>query len=302
MIITQTAAPIRRFFVSTLMKWIVVLLITTFLSNLADAQWENHEQFVPVWMPSRGSFLEPNRFATVADASRNRLRLEAGFGMETLQIGSTSIGAEGLIWSGLKSLSGFRFPVETADYFFGLYSVFPIPFYPFGGTHSLSRGRFRIAHISSHLVDGTQDSVVGGASSRFSREFMSIENEYGFDYGRLARLRVSVGVKYVFHQVTNIEPTIQFPVSIDYIPFHFSTFTEKDEWYITISDAGSAYYPQYSAALTYRLRQDQNSVVELYGEYHTGATRYGVEGSLKEHGFEFGIRLAKVPVSGFNVY
>ena len=251
-----------------------------------DASWAPKR--VP-WIQMTGSFLEPNRFAVTRDISRERIRLEAGFGGDIINIDKTSVGAEGLIWSGLKTLSNFRFPVETADYFFGIYSTYslhingrgtPIPF------------RLRLSHISSHFVDGTKDTVIGGSSSRYSREFVSLESQLVPYNAEESWFALSAGIKYVFHQVTDVEPSVQFPITLDLIPRFLPSMTYP---FLTLSTAGSAYFPQYSAALTVRFNTGLNAYLDVYGEYHSGATRYGVEGKLKENGYEFGIKILQIP-------
>lgn len=244
----------------------------------------------PHWSPLFESFLEPNRFSTVYDQTPHYLRLEAGFGGETVIIGKTAFGAECLIWSGLKSLSNFRFPVETADYFFGIYSVFPLYIADFAPVAT----RVRLSHISSHWVDGVQDSIVGGSSSHFSREFVSVEFE-NTDYDQANRpiLRASVGLKYVFHQVTKVEPEIQFPTVVEFVPLCYGA-EKQNELFVSFALDGAASAPMLSGAVVSRMRNlVANSVLDLYAEYHDGATRYGAKGALKEHGFEFGIRIGK---------
>ncbi len=248
--------------------------------DYSSYRWKDH--WTPTWMEMRGSFLEPNRFATVYDFKPGWLRLEAGYGGEFVRVDATSIGVEGLIWSGLKATSGFRFPVETADYFFGAYSIFPLPI--FGSNNKPWRMRFRIGHISSHYVDGF-DSIVGGSSSRFSREFISLESL--FDETIKNSFRLSLGVKYVFHQVQEFEQKLQFPAVLDFIVF----YEEGNQIFATLSTAAGPALPTYSAGLTFRTTTSWGRIADLYAEYHTGRTRYGVEGSLRQDGYELGIRI-----------
>ncbi|MBI2793187.1 MAG: hypothetical protein HYX66_00880 [Ignavibacteria bacterium] len=78
-------------------------------------------------------------------------------------------GAELMTWTRLRSEGNFKFPVETIDYWFGLYASFKLM--PIG-----IESRLRVAHISSHLVDGLADT--GGTLSRkpfvYSREFAEL--------------------------------------------------------------------------------------------------------------------------------
>jgi len=231
----------------------------------------------------RGSFLEPNRFSTVYDFKPGWIRLEAGYGGEIVRLSTVAVGAEALIWSGLKATSGFRFPVQTADYFFGVYSIFPLPL--FGSGTRPWRMRFRASHISSHYVDGTQDSIIGGASSHYSREFVSLEAL--FDETKRSSFRLSLGVKYVFHQVEDIEETFQFPGALDFIVYD----NGGNQLFATISSAAGPTLASYSAGATFRQITSWGRIADIYGEYHTGRNRYGVNSKSKQDGFEVGIRI-----------
>jgi len=272
---------------TTYLLCLVTVLIVAGVSA-ADAQqdytayqWKEH--WIPNWMEMRGSFLEPNHFSTVYDFSPRRLRLEAGYGSEIARISTVSVGGEALIWSGLKAYSDFRFPVETADYFFGLYTIFPLQIW--GNNLRPWRMRFRLSHISSHLVDGAT-TVVGGSSSEFSREFVSLESL--FDETDRNSFRLSVGIRYVFHQIRDIEQRFQFPGVLDVIFL-------KQGWnqlFATLSTAAGPSLAAYSAGLTLRLISSKGNMADLYGEYHTGRTKYGAFGNIKQDGFELGLRIA----------
>src|ERR1035437_6952396 len=90
------------------------------------------------WTSDPGLFLEPNRFSVTKELQDRAMWLSIGFGRPAMTIGVVDIGLEALGWSRLRVLSGFRFPVETADYFFGMYAAW-------GGYDSY--WRFRISHI-----------------------------------------------------------------------------------------------------------------------------------------------------------
>lgn len=274
------------------MKNISVICLSAFILVIASTtahgqedytsyRWKDH--WIPTWMEMRGSFLEPNRFATVFDFKPGWLRLEAGYGGEVARISTVSVGAEALIWSGLKAYSDFRFPVQTADYFFGLYTIFPLQIW--GNNLRPWRMRFRVSHISSHVVDGA-DAIKGGSSSKFSREFVSLESL--FDETERNSFRLSLGVKYVFHQVTDIEQRFQFPGSLDVIIL-------KQGWnqlFATISTAAGPTLAAYSAGITFRLTSSKGNITDIYGEYHTGRSRYGAYSITKQDGFEIGLRIA----------
>jgi len=267
-------------------KYCIVVFLLLLTASFANAQdeivysWKDH--WIPIWEELRGSFLEPNRFATAFDFKPQWYRLEAGYGGEFLKISTVAIGAEGLIWSGLEAFKDFRFPVETADYFFGVYSIFPLPLW--GGNLDPWRMRFRLSHISSHLVDGAP-SIAGGSSSQFSREFVSLETL--FDETEKNHFRLSLGIKYVFHQIMDIEQRLQFPAVLDLVPYD----KDGNQLFATISTAAGPTLAEYSAGITFRRTLESKNTADLYAEYHAGRSRYGVYSASQQDGFEVGIRL-----------
>lgn len=276
-------------------KYIAIFCFINVVANAQDVFTVNDalpqpdirfpEDSNPRWVNLQGSFLEPNRFAVVYDRKPERIRLEAGYGAEVLRVDKTTIGGEILVWSGLKTLSNFRFPVETVDYFFGLYSVSRL----YNKEDVVLNLRMRVSHISSHIVDGSTDSIVGGSSSRFSREFISIEAMLGDRHS--ASLIASAGLKYVFHQVEKNEPVIQIPITIDYRILRLGSNANLHSFFST---AAGPSLPVYSAGVVLQKDTGGNSKLEIYGEYHSGHSRYGVDGNSKQSGFEIGVRIANL--------
>ncbi|HEX5316967.1 MAG TPA: hypothetical protein VFX22_09990 [Candidatus Kapabacteria bacterium] len=180
------------------------------------------QEFVPA---DPGLFLEPNRFSIVKELDDRSLWLAMGYGKSIFLYRGVRIGLEGLVWSKLQTLSDFRFPVETADYFFGPFAVWGDKFVTW---------KFRISHISSHLVDGS-DTVIGGSSSHYSREFVELTRSF-YSGGRQP-YTWTVGIRGYFHQVTKIEPWIAVPACFTW------TFA-KYEPNLGLLDVSPSYRPQ----------------------------------------------------------
>ncbi len=229
-----------------------------------------------------GEFLTPNQFTTTKELTSRALWLQAGYGREFIGSGNLRFGMEGLIWSRLRSLSDFRFPVETADYFFGAYEVWMNPLGPF---------RLRLSHISSHLVDGADSSIVGGSSSHYSREFVQVDQAIHRE-GPGIRYRASVGVRYIFHQVTNIEPAIVFPATFDLSLASFGKAPNERTLFLTLSDAAGPVGYCYEAALTYRTDFDMETSADLFLALLSGASKAGNDEGRTNTRLELGIRLA----------
>jgi hypothetical protein len=104
------------------------------------------------------------------------LRLDIGASLDLLEplARDTSgewltVGADFMTYTRLRSEGNFKFPVETVDYWFGLNTKWQVPSSPL-------HARLRIAHISSHLVDGLADSTATISPKPFvySREFAEV--------------------------------------------------------------------------------------------------------------------------------
>jgi hypothetical protein len=104
-----------------------------------------------------------------------------------------SIGADLFTYTRLRGESDFHFPVETIDYLFGVNAGYKS--YKGRSEYGL---RFRLSHISAHLVDGQFDADNGWRNGQlprvYSREFIEL-----FPYYRYDGLRGYLGFTYLFH-------------------------------------------------------------------------------------------------------
>jgi len=122
--------------------------------------------------PLRAGIYE-QRVGSSYQTNVKRLRLDIGattdlFHYQYDSLTTFSLGSDFFTYTRLRSEENFKFPVETSDYFFG-------------GNISYAKkidsqynlyGRLRIAHISSHLVDGYSDNgVFRETPFVYSREF-----------------------------------------------------------------------------------------------------------------------------------
>lgn len=104
-----------------------------------------------------------------------RLRLDIGASVDIAEIvndsstGRITIGADFMTWTRLRSETNFKFPVETVDYWFGVNGQWST-------VDGLWSARGRIAHISSHLVDGlaNDSATLVPAPFVYSREFIEM--------------------------------------------------------------------------------------------------------------------------------
>ncbi|MFH1050206.1 MAG: DUF1207 domain-containing protein [bacterium] len=133
------------------MKYLL-LLITTFLFTLQILPAQNKLLFTPL----SANVFEP-RVGAMYQFDDEKLRLDIGTSVDLLEIykndnSEIRFGTDFFTFTRLRSEGRLKFPVETSDYFFGV--NFSNKF-KYNGLDMSSR--LRVAHISSHLVDGLSD-------------------------------------------------------------------------------------------------------------------------------------------------
>ena len=80
-------------------------------------------------------------------------------------------GVDFFTWTQLRSAGRFKFPVEAVDYYFGVYGAYQ----PLEDAVIPLDVRFRLAHISAHLVDGNPGLVANPDTAiTYSREFVDL--------------------------------------------------------------------------------------------------------------------------------
>jgi hypothetical protein len=220
-------------------------------------------------------FLEPNRFSIVKDLDARTLWLKIGYGRPFAQIGDVRLGLEALGWSRLRLLSDFRFPVETADYFFGAFAYWGQQ----GNAY-----RFRLSHISSHDVDG-KATVTGGSSSHYSREFVELSREIS----AANTLDLTLGARVMFHQVTKIEPWISFPCALqwkvlDVVPMdmsHESGSSNSLRCFAFLSTGDGPVWPNLGGGIRVERLARGLGATDLEILYQRGASWAGTDAALR---------------------
>lgn len=149
-----------------------------------------------------------------------------------------SIGADLFTYTRLRREDEFHFPVETIDYLFGLNAgykvivreILPSRFYKIPVNHDSMEVagscqgkiyyeygiRFRLSHISAHLVDGKYDYKIdnwrdGDKPRVFSKEFIEL-----FPYFKIHDLRVYAGLTYLFHVTPKEIGKDAYQIGFDY--------------------------------------------------------------------------------------
>ena len=168
----------------TLFKFFTILIL---LSNYSFSL-EGH-----LFPSLTANILEP-RIGCVFELSEKKLRLDIGTTVDLIEFDTgdnskTRIGTNFFTLSRLRSEGNMKFPVETADYFFGVNGTTKGKVY--GIDYS---ARLRLAHISSHIIDGlAHDTILTKKPFVYSREFAELTGAINFE-----EFRIYMGLTYVF--------------------------------------------------------------------------------------------------------
>ena len=195
-------------------RFAVLIVVISFTINL-NAQWK--EEWFPSGLniqPFTANFIEP-RGGSMIGLDGNRLRLDIGTSKDIFKMNSgeetISFGADVFTFTRLRSQSGFKFPVETVDYLFGINTGYKKEC----GDNELGV-RFRFSHISAHLVDGryndkTDSWTDGRKPITFSKEFFEL-----FPYYRLHGFRAYAGITYIIHILPDVINKGIYQLGFDY--------------------------------------------------------------------------------------
>lgn len=245
-----------------------------------DAQDKDAPQSRLLFEPVRASVLEP-RVGAIIHAEDTRLRLDIGNAIDIFRFAPASapslrwaLGAEFFTWTALRRTADFHFPVDAVDYLFGVYA---------SAVHDVDaqlalEGRFRLSHISAHLVDGSYEKSTGswrnGQLPRvYSREFFELLAAVRID----DQLRPYIGAQYIYH----IDPPdlgqFALQLGIDYMPrlaAHVHPYIAYDLRLVTVGATSAVHAAQVGARLGSRHGAGLNVFLAWYsglgehGEYH----------------------------------
>jgi len=200
------------------MKKIIIIYILMSGTLLADD--------VLLFKPFTAAIFEP-RIGSVINLSEENLRLDIGASFDLYRNNlsdetTLSIGGDFFTYTRLRSEKNFKFPVETSDYYFGVNSS--LKFNAFGQDFA---SRLRVAHISSHLVDGYSS---GGEFFKmpfvYSREFADLSLAY-IRESEFIDYRIYGGAVYVFS--TTPDDVNEF------LPYLGADFTKKIIKFVELS-------------------------------------------------------------------
>lgn len=199
-----------------------ILLFVLLFSSISFAQWQ-HELFPSDLniQPFTANFLEP-KAGFLVSTDNNKLRLDISTTRDIVKWfdadESISIGADVFTFTRLRSTDDFKFPVETIDYLFG----FNVGYKKLANDHEFGL-RFRLSHISAHLVDGQYNAESkqwreGRDPFVFSKEFIEL-----FPYYRIMTIRAYAGFTYIFHVIPEEIKKFNLQLGFDYFATQIGT-------------------------------------------------------------------------------
>ena len=198
-----------------------ILLFFVLITSVSFSQWQ-HELFPSELniRPFTANFLEP-KAGFLITINESRLRLDISTSRDIINWHdddeTISIGADVFTFTRLRSTDNFKFPVETIDYLFGFNGG-----YKKKVCNDNEYGiRFRLSHISAHLVDGQYDAqsqrwLDGRDPFVYSKEFIEL-----FPYYRINTFRGYIGLTYIFHVIPDEIKKGIFQIGFDYFASRF---------------------------------------------------------------------------------
>ncbi|HCY77964.1 MAG TPA: DUF1207 domain-containing protein [Ignavibacteriales bacterium] len=271
---------------------IKILALLLFSTSISFAQWQ-HELFPSDLniQPFTANILEP-KAGFVFAMDNNKLRLDISTSRDIVKWydddETISIGADLFTFTRLRSTDDFKFPVETIDYLFGLNAGYKKQL---SDENELGL-RFRLSHISAHLVDGQYDAENqewrdGRDPFVFSKEFIEL-----FPYYRVNTFRGYVGLTYIFHIIPEEIKQFNAQVGFDYFITQFGGETMTPFVAYDFKLAGNETYVGNNIfSVGVKFGNWKNKGLSLYYTYISGKSIHGEYYDVNENysavGFNF---------------
>jgi hypothetical protein len=271
-------------------KHLLILLLWILVNSTANAQsfiWFPDQLNV---QPFTANFLEP-KAGFHFNSSDSKIRLDISTSRDVLLIKNQhqifSFGADLFTFTRLRSEKDFHFPVETIDYLFGLNASIK------KNVNQNEFGlRFRISHISAHLVDGQFDKASnqwrdGRLPMVYSREFLEL-----FPFIRLNDLRFYAGLTYIFHSSPKDVIKGIYQLGFDYFAtrLEFNYFTPFIAYDFKLSGK-EKYLGNNFVKIGLKFGQFNKKGFSIYYSYISGLSVHGEYFELKEKYSAIGINL-----------
>ncbi|MFA7327259.1 MAG: DUF1207 domain-containing protein [Candidatus Kapaibacterium sp.] len=221
------------------------------------------------------------RIGFIGQPSNDRLRMDIGATFDLFDISQYgTFGIDMMTYTRLRSEGRFKFPVETTDYYFGVNSAFhfwdsPIFGKIYGDYEEL---RIRLAHISSHLIDGyTIENNFISPPFVYSREFLEIiykiNNTSSIDCQEISPY---FGVNYIFSKIPRNIESLELISGIEYRKGLNENISLEAGYNFTLKGFDNTYYGVNSgqAGIRFYLAKERAIFVGVY--LYDGLSMHGM--------------------------
>lgn len=239
--------------------------------------------------PFIANFLEP-RMGFHFDTEGNDLRLDIGTSRDLVKLelpanNTLTIGADFFTYTRLRADDDFHFPVDAVDYLFGLNAVWTqqIPLAEIGM-------RFRLSHISAHLVDGHYDFANQEWRDRepivYSREFAEL-----FPFVRVGSFRFYGGMTYIFNTTPDIIGEFIFQAGVENMPeFSIGPLQPFLAYDIRTEEIGK-FKTSHTLMAGFKIGHPRDAGLSVIATYYAGRNLHGEYYDLHEEKFSIGFNI-----------
>lgn len=241
-----------------------------------------------LFQPLTANNFEP-RIGAFYQFGTEKIRLDIGYSLDFLNFkkdnNNFSVGADFFTYTRLRTAGNFKFPVETSDYYFGVNGAYKVPV----NSDVDCEARLRVAHISSHLVDGmSSDGVFRRMPFVYSREFVDLTAALRYRY-----VRAYVGLNTIFHKIPDEFNTCVPSIGMDFdVPFsQGSRFSVSGGYDFKLEGISDIYNGINSAELGIKIKTKNNIgfLIGLHG--YAGKSMHGMYFNEYDHYIGLGFRL-----------
>lgn len=255
------------------------ILISAILLWLATIQLFSEDLLIS---PPYASQFEPLIGFIFQDGGKLRLDIGTSLDLFKKRYDNSALasGIDFFTFTRLRSEGNFKFPVETSDYFFGVNSTYKTTFA--GNDFAL---RVRLAHISSHLVDGLADSIIFRREPFvYSREFLDVIGFYSID-----DLRLYAGAMLLFSTIPKDFSIVNPQLGADYTYEISKPVDLQGGIDYKALEINGAWKSQLSINAGVTLRTFEKMGITLFMSYFEGASLHGMFYDESDKYFALGI-------------
>lgn len=269
---------------------VVILLLSLFVGKAGedyDCFPQNRCGLAFDWYKNESNFrpLIANpyeaRMGFMGQPSEDKLRMDIGATFDLFKIGQNgTFGVDMMTFTRLRSDGRFKFPVETTDYFFGINSAFLLENSPLFGDlfTGAEEVRIRLAHISSHLIDGyTTNNEFITPPFVYSREFLEVIYKANTGYSNSCQLiSPYFGINYIFSKIPRNIESFEFISGIEYRKGLTDNISIEVGYNFTLKGFDDTYYGVNSGQVGLKYNFTKNRAISVGVYLYDGLSMHGM--------------------------